>query len=98
MGRQIIKQPNGKFCLFSTNVDNVVAYDMTENDIIDDFVDSYRNEVTQKVQSIIEKLELGEKPYNQFTLTYEQMLNEIAEIHGDKEKEKTQKLIELNQI
>ena len=35
MGRQIIKQPNGRFCVFSSIVDNVIWYDMEQKDIVE---------------------------------------------------------------
>ena len=35
MGQQRIKQPNGKYCLFSSIVDNFTHYDMSEKEIVE---------------------------------------------------------------
>ena len=35
MGTQIIKQPDGRFGLFSTYSDRIYAYDMTEEDMVE---------------------------------------------------------------
>jgi hypothetical protein len=94
MGRQIIKQPNGKFCIFSSIVDNVVAYDCTKEEIIEESV-RHSGEISRsRVEQVFEKLEVGEKPYYQFTMTYEEMLEEIKDQHGQEEMQKIKKLIE----
>ena len=35
MGRFVARQPNGKLCIFSTVVDTVTYYNLTEEDYID---------------------------------------------------------------
>lgn len=35
MGSFVCKQPNGKYCRFSTVVDTVTDYDMTEEDYVE---------------------------------------------------------------
>lgn len=94
MGRQIIKQPNGKYCIFSSIVDNVTHYDMTEKDIVKENVSEYKKKIIIEVKEIIEKLEAGSKPYLQSTLSYDDMLGQIKEIHGKKESEEVKKTIE----
>lgn len=94
MGRQIIKQPNGKYCIFSSIVDNVTHYDMTEDEIVEEWVNEYREQIVEKVKSIISKLENGEKPYNNFTKSYHDMLSLIKEIHGAKASKEIKKLME----
>ena len=42
MGRQIIKQPNGKYCVFSSICDNIIYYDMTPGEIIEAYVEEDR--------------------------------------------------------
>ncbi len=94
MGKQIIKQPNGKYCIFNSVVDNVTHYDMSVNDIIEDWVNDAKIEISEKVKNIVSKLENGQKPYYQFTQSYEDMLKSIAEIHGEKESKKVKLYIE----
>lgn len=94
MGRQIIKQPNGKYCVFSTVVDSVVYYNMTQEELVKEFANDYGSYVQEKIIEIIEKLEVGGKPYYQFTMDYEEMMETIKDIHGDKEFNEVKKVIE----
>lgn len=94
MSRQIIKQPNGKYCIFSSIVDNVISYDMTAEDIINEWVDEEREKIQLKVNDVISKLENHEKPYHQFTKNYDEMLECIKENYGKKEVDKIKLLIE----
>jgi len=93
MGRQIIKQPNGKYCVFSSIVDNVISYDMTEEEIINEFVAEAREDMEKRVKDIIAQLNNNEKPYYQFTYSYEKMLKTIENIHGKEEADKIRKII-----
>jgi enoyl reductase-like protein len=93
MGRQIIKQPNGKFCVFSSIVDNIISYDMTEEDIINEFVAESREDIERRVKEIISQLNNNEKPYYQFTHSYEEMLKTIKNIHGEEEADEVRKAI-----
>lgn len=94
MGRQIIKQPNGKYCIFSSIVDSITHYHMEEQDIINEWVEESKKEIEKKVKGIISELNEGKKPYYQFTKTYEEMLQTIKEIHGAKEVKEIRKAIE----
>jgi len=96
MGKQIIKQPNGKYCIFSSIVDNVTHYDMSADDIIEEWVNDAKNDIIEKVKGIVSKLENNEKPYLQSTHSYEDVLKLIKEIHGKKESNKVKSLIELS--
>jgi len=84
MGKQIVQQPNGKFALWSSVVDDftVVDYENAE-EIIDDFVEESRRELTAKINGIIAALDRGEKPYYQFTKSFDDCIELIREIHGD---------------
>ena len=92
MSKQIIKQPNGKYCIFSSTVDNVTHYNMTVEEIIEEWVKDAKNDITEKVKGIVSKLEKGEQPYYQSTKSYEKMLELIKEIHGKEESEEVKSL------
>lgn len=98
MGRQIITQPNGKYCIFSSVVDNVTHYDMTPEEIIEEWTQEFKEEITEKVNKIINGLEGNSKPYYQFTLSYEEMLDRVKTIHGEKECEEIKSLITSNPL
>ena len=83
MARMIIKQPNGLYAIWSTVVDGFVMLDATPQDIIDDRVKDYREESEKDVKRVIEQLDAGEKPYFQFTKTYDEALAEHKQRHGE---------------
>lgn len=72
MSNQIIKQPNGKFAVWSTIVDDFVWRDGTPEQIVNAFVAAERQRIEQRVQKVCKSLDEGEKPYNQFTMTWEE--------------------------
>ena len=88
MAVQIIQQPNGKFCLFNSIVDNITFYDATEEEIITEFAKESQIEIEKKVKEIIGQLKAGAKPYFQFTKSYTEAIETIEEIHGKDEAQK----------
>jgi Asp-tRNA(Asn)/Glu-tRNA(Gln) amidotransferase B subunit len=94
MAGQIIKQPNGKFLIFSSIVDSVTFYDMTEEEIVQERLKEAETKIRDEVKRVVDQLNKGEKPYYQFTKTYSQMLNWIKEVHGKKISDDIKKQIE----
>lgn len=94
MSKQIIKQPNGKFCLFSTVVDSVTHYDCTPEEIIEQMVEEQRKVITDKVNGVVKELNKGGTPYCQFTISYDEMIETIASVHGKQEAEYIRSTIE----
>ncbi len=84
MGQQIIKQPNGKYCVFSSNIDNLIAYDCDRAEIIGMRVAAYTEEVVKTVTSVCDKLDEGKNAYSQWTMSYEEMLDTVKYVHGQK--------------
>lgn len=82
MARQIIKQPNGKYCLFSSIIDNVIVYDATKQEIIDFLIEEQKYEITINVNRQVDNLEKGSLPYAPFRLSYEDMKEKIKDING----------------
>lgn len=82
MGHQIIKQPNGKYALFSSNVDDFVYVNCTIDEIIEIQLEDYRKILIRKIYEIVDKLEKGEKPYYQFTMSFDEAIKWIKEVHG----------------
>lgn len=82
MGTQIIKQPNGRFAVFSSRVNDFILMDATPLDIIEDLVSEYRKKVEEDVNKTIDALTKNEKPYYQFTLSFDEAIESIKESHG----------------
>ncbi|MEK6829743.1 MAG: hypothetical protein AABY15_06505 [Nanoarchaeota archaeon] len=91
---QIIKQPNGKYCIFSSVEDNIIFCNMTPDEIIGVRTAEAKAKIEEEVARVIEGLESGDKPYHQFTMSYDEMLETIEEIHGKGESKKIKKAIE----
>lgn len=83
MGRQIIKQPNGLYAVFSSIVDDFIIVDATSQDIIAEYTKEAEEEITKNVISTVRDLNEGKKPYYQFTMTFKQACRNIKNIHGN---------------
>lgn len=70
MGQQIIKQPDGLYCIWSSIVDDVIWYDCTRQDIVDIRIAEAKKRINREVDEVLTKIEAGEQPYYQFTMTW----------------------------
>jgi hypothetical protein len=94
MAHIIIKQPNKKYCIFSTIVDSIIYYDLDRDELVDTILEEKREDVKEWVAKAIEKPTLGAKMYG--IETYEDMLNKIKDVHGDQEYNEIIKLTGKN--
>lgn len=83
MGHQIIVQPDGLLSVFSSVVDGFIYTDATDEELVNWYADAARAEIAQNTQTLIWDVRIKEKPYYQFTLTYEEALKRHIEIHGE---------------
>jgi hypothetical protein len=74
MGQQIIKQPDGKFAVFSSVVDAFVLYDCTADDIVEHFAEAAAEQARQTARRLVEQVSAGEKAYYQFTMPWDEAL------------------------
>jgi len=86
MGRQIIKQPDGKYSVWSTVVDDFIITDATEQKLEDDFAQEAETEERNRVKRTIAQIKNGEKPYHQFTKTWDDCQRIIKEKDADPEE------------
>ena len=97
MATQIIRQPNGLYCLFSSIVDNITHYDLSEEDIVDILTLEQRELIKQQVSFHIKSLEEGGQPKRQFTLTLDQALEQVKAVHGEEQFTELKNLFKLQQ-
>ena len=83
MGMQIILQPNSLFGEFSSISDSFESINSTREELIEDWVEEYRMKITEEINNICDKLEKGEKPYYQFTMSWGEAIDFIKEQHGE---------------
>jgi hypothetical protein len=88
MANGILKQPNGKYCIFSSIVDNITHYNMSEQDIVEEYVKDYRERISLEVNQTIKKLEASNDIKD-----FEETMEFIKEVHGKKEMIKVRKLL-----
>lgn len=90
MGWQIVKQPDGKYAIWSTGCDAFVATDGTAEEIAGEFARVAAEEARTRARERIAVLDAGGRPYLQFTLSYEECLERIAEREKPSEWEEMQ--------
>jgi hypothetical protein len=76
MGHQIIMQPDGRLCVWSTVVDDLVLYDATPEELLDYYADRAAEEAVRRTQQILDAVlaDDARAVYYQFTLTYDEAL------------------------
>ena len=82
MGQQIVKQPDGRYAIFSSVVDDFIVIDATPRELIDYWVGCERERLTKKVTETCAALDRGERPYAQFTMNWDEANEHIAEVHS----------------
>jgi hypothetical protein len=76
MSLQIVRQPDGKYSVFSTIIDSFVGTDVTRTEIVEWMLERERSRVEKEVNAICDQLDVGGKPYFQFTMTYNEARRE----------------------
>jgi len=74
MGYQIIREPDGKYAVFSSIVDAFVLLHATREEIIEDWLRDKRERLTEDVNKVCDKLDAGIPAYYQFTKSWEDAL------------------------
>lgn len=82
MGQQIIRQPDGRYAVWESIVEDFVLRDATVQQIITWRMTCATEDIERSVRETVAKLARGEKPYFQFTKTWEQALKWHREVHG----------------
>lgn len=77
MGQQIVKQPNGKYSIYSSITGSVIGYDCTRKDLVDHYASEAADHAKQSTNKIIDKIESGGKPYYQFTVSWDEIKSTI---------------------
>lgn len=69
----------GKYCIFSSGVDAIVAWDMTRDEVIDFFVSLAKEDAEVRTQERLEKVDAGLPAYYQFTTPFEEALRKTLD-------------------
>ncbi|MBU1864274.1 MAG: hypothetical protein KKH94_11465 [Candidatus Omnitrophica bacterium] len=83
MAHQIIKQPNGLYALWSSVVDDFILIDASPRDIIMHEINEQSKNIIAHIKEVVGQLDKNEKPYFQFTLSFEDAVETIKKRHGN---------------
>lgn len=81
MGAFVVRQPNGLLCRFSTVVDTVTHYNMTEEDYIEMCAEKAREEARDIINNYLKPFESVKDyfvPTNMTEQKFEEILNEMG--------------------
>lgn len=81
MGAFIVRQPNGLLCRFSTVVDTVTHYNMTEEDYIEMCAEKAREEARDVIKNYIRPFDEVKEYFVDNNMTeqeFEEILNEMG--------------------
>lgn len=90
MGRRLIKQPNGRFAIFSTITDDFIGFNATPEEIVEFIVDEASKEARQHAREWVFQEGPQRFPHNRHTLLAE-VLPTIRSVHGKKKADFYQK-------
>lgn len=94
-----IKQPDGRWAIWSNNIDNFTHVNCTKEEAIEEVVSRAMEDLRANLTRNIERLDNGEK-LSQFTMTFNEAIEVIREVHGDEgvgEVLVDMELVELNE-
>lgn len=94
MANQIVIQPNGKYAIYSTITENLSYINCSKKEIVDILVSEQREYIKIGVDTIISKLKNGDKPYYQFTKSFNEILETLKDVHGEEKMLKIKAEIE----
>jgi len=77
MGKQIIKQSDGKYCIWSTIVDDILFYDMTKKEVYDHFKQCSIKDAIAMIDRSFDNLENGVSDRNPFRVSQEKVQRRI---------------------
>lgn len=87
MGHQYIKQPNGKFAIWSSITTDFVAFDCTADEVVQMEIEDAISEVKTRVKEKLDKVERGEPAYHQFTMSWQEAVKRRDDLHGKEGRE-----------
>jgi len=79
MSRQIIKQPNSKYAVYSSICDSFILLDATKEQVLNWRANEAAEDARESCKKIFDKIESGKNPYYQFALSWQ----EAAKTHNE---------------
>lgn len=85
MGEQIIVQPDGKLCVYSSNVDAITLYDATDEEILDWYAERAARDARGHITAVLGHVRAGDTraAYHQFAKTFDEAVADALHHHTD---------------
>lgn len=85
MGQQIIRQPDGRYAVFSTETETIHVYDATEDELVEWFAERAAEHARQSAREKIALVAAGEtrRAYAQFAMTWDEALTQDRDHGGE---------------
>ena len=79
MGKQIIRQPDGRYSIWSSIVDALVMVDCTRDGVLGYFAAEAARDARNTVQGLLAQIDAGQRAYYQHTLSWEDVRKEYEQ-------------------
>lgn len=79
MSRQVIRQPDGKYAVFSTGTDQWVMWDFTREQYIEHRAEQAAREAREDAARLLDEVDAGEVPWGGWTFAE---ANAVSKRHG----------------
>ena len=79
MGKQIIRQPDGRYSIWSSIVDALVMVDCTRKDVLSYFATEAAADARARVGALLAHIDAGKRAYYQFTKSWEDVRKEYEQ-------------------
>ncbi|MDT7785585.1 MAG: 1,2-dihydroxy-3-keto-5-methylthiopentene dioxygenase [Pseudonocardiales bacterium] len=91
MSQQIVRQPNGKYGVFSTVTNTIIVWEATDTEIVEFFAEQAAETARRAAQRALEHVAAGQpkKAYFQFALDWAEALELDREHDGTAWREAT---------
>lgn len=77
MSHQIIKQPNGRYSIYSSIVERIICYQMTKKEIKKYYKKEAIRKEKERVNDLLNRIESGKSPYYKYALSWEDVKKTI---------------------
>jgi len=79
MGHQIMKQPNNKYAIYSSITETLIGWNIDKESLIEYYKEEASKRAEKETLSILTKIENNEKPYYQFTKTWDEVKDSMSD-------------------
>lgn len=76
MSWQILKEPYGGYCIWSSTVEDLLYYNLTEDEVIEIYLENFGVSGMISAKEVIGRIEINVRAYGEFTLTFDEVMDQ----------------------